>query len=126
MRSPVAWRHTDHEEAPGRVALAQNNDGLDAQRLVYAISCCLHGLLLDDLEHLLVQGSSVVGVVSADADDEDTSAYVCQCYEIIGKVVGIVDLSLEVKVPSFEGTLADEALDPREGICVGRDAETGK
>jgi hypothetical protein len=107
VRSPVARRNGDDQEASGRVGVARYRQGLDTHGLVYSFPGRLYCLLLDDHQRMLMQGGGAVGVVGTDSDDQDAPADIGQCDQIISKVVNVIELSFEVKMTGLAGAFTD-------------------
>jgi hypothetical protein len=55
VRSPIAWGHTGHKKPSCRIAFARDRYWFDGKWLVDAVSRSLDDLLLDELQHLLVE-----------------------------------------------------------------------
>ena len=122
VRSAVAGRYCNNEEASRRISLARHCQQLNAEWFVNAIPGCLYRLLLDYVESLLMQGHGQVCLVGTYAEDESTAANIGQSAKVISQIIYVVKLPLEVKVPGLASSLVNQPLDAGQGVYVGRDA----
>jgi len=84
VRSPVAGWHTDNDEARSRASGSRHQHQLYVERFVYAISCCLHYLLFNRVEILLMRGNGAISLISANTEDKNAAPNVGHGTEVVG------------------------------------------
>ena len=70
-----------------------------------------------------MQGRGAVCLVSTYADNENATTNIGQGAEVFSQIVDVVELLLEVKVPSLACSLVDQPPDARQSVSVGGDAQ---